>query len=216
MRIGVLLGGCGLYDGSDPHETVLLLLALEAAGEKALLIAPDIPQERTIDHLTAEAADGPPRGILQESARLGRGRIRPLASVRPDELEALIVPGGYGPVVNFATGFARAGERLRIRPEIAGFLGHFVEAGKPIATIGLGEIPVRAILGLEIDSPPQAEPRGVALDPVRRIVHTAGFAGFTRLSDVRAGIEAMVAGLLGLLQERGREEAASRRDASPP
>ena len=33
LSIGVLLGGCGHYDGTDVHEAVFALLALEAAGE---------------------------------------------------------------------------------------------------------------------------------------------------------------------------------------
>ncbi len=40
MRIGVLLGGCGLYDGSDVFETVLVIQALDASGERPLLLAP--------------------------------------------------------------------------------------------------------------------------------------------------------------------------------
>jgi len=54
LSIGVLLGGCGHYDGTDVHEAVFALLALEAAGERPVLIAPDRAQERTVDHLSGD------------------------------------------------------------------------------------------------------------------------------------------------------------------
>ncbi len=211
MRIGVLLGGCGLYDGTDVHEAVLTLLALEAAGEKPVLLAPDIAQERTVDHLSGEEVAAERRDVLRESARLARGAIRDLASFRPEDLEALIVPGGYGPVVNFSTGFARRDRPHGIVPEVAAFLRHFLEARKPIGLVGLGEIPVRTLLGQELAlMPPPADPRTVSVDREGRIVHTPGFSAFTRLRDVQAGIEAMIGEVLRMMQERQREEEAAR------
>jgi enhancing lycopene biosynthesis protein 2 len=201
MRIGVLLAGCGLYDGSDVHETVLVLEALEAAGERPLVVAPDVPQARTIDHLTGETIEGETRGVLRESARLARGAVRSLAEVRAADLEALIVPGGYGPAINLGTGFAVPGVTRALRPEVAAFLGHFVEAGKPLGLVGLGELPVRRLLGQAADPPPvPSDPRALRIDPDRPILHTPGCAGFTRLSDVRAGIGALVEAILARLE----------------
>ena len=192
-----------MYDGSDVHESVLLLLALEEAGERPVLLAPDIRQGRTVDHLSAGTVEGEDRNVLCESARLGRGIVRALATVRPDELEALVIPGGYGPVVNFSGGFAMPGAARRILPEVEPFLQHFLMERKPLGLIGLGEVPVRTLLGQEMEPPsPPADPRHLRVDADRRIVHTPGFAAFTRLADVRAGIEAMVAALLRLMEER--------------
>jgi enhancing lycopene biosynthesis protein 2 len=210
MRIGVLLGGCGHYDGTDVHEAVLTFLALEAAGEKPVLLAPDIEQDRTVDHLSGEEVQGERRGVLRESARLARGGIRTLAECRPEELEALIIPGGYGPVVNFSTGFARPGQARGLVPEVAEFIRHFLDHGKPIGLISLGEIPVRTLLGQEIEiAPSQADPRAPAIDRERLLVHTPGFTAFKRLADVRTGIEAMVAEILRLMERRARPEGAS-------
>jgi enhancing lycopene biosynthesis protein 2 len=210
MRVGVLLGGCGHYDGTDACEAVLTLLALELAGEKPLLLAPAIAQPRTVDHLTGDAVEGATRDVLRESARLCRGRISALAEVRASDLEALIIPGGYGPVVNFMTGFAQPGQSHALLPEVAGFLRHFLDAGKPIGCVSLGEIPLRTLLGQEIDmAPPPSAPDRVTIDPARPIVHTPGFTIFTRLADVRAGIEAMVREVLRLMTERARARAAA-------
>ncbi len=197
-----------MYDGTDVHEAVLALLALESAGERPLLLAPARAQERTVDHLSGDEVPGEVRDVLRESARLARGRMTSLTECHPEELEALIIPGGYGPVVNFSTGFARRGETRRIVPEVEGFIRHFLDAGKPIGLVGLGEIPVRTILGLEMDpATPPADPSSVSIDRDRRIVHTPGFAGFNRLAEVKAGIEAMVGEVLRLMEER-RSRAA--------
>jgi enhancing lycopene biosynthesis protein 2 len=210
MRIGILLGGCGHYDGTDVNEAVLTLLALEAAREKPVLVAPEIPQERTVDHLTGDEIEGTVRDVLRESARLARGAVRSLSQVRPEDLEALIIPGGYGPVVNFSAGFARPGRPRALLPDVAAFIRHFVDSGKPIGTISLGEIPLRTLLGQEIElAPPPADPRSVSVDPLRRLVHTPGSSGFTRLADVRAGIEAMVERLLLFLEEKADPAAAA-------
>ena len=36
MKVAVLLSGCGVYDGSEIHESVFSLLALAEAGIKAI------------------------------------------------------------------------------------------------------------------------------------------------------------------------------------
>jgi enhancing lycopene biosynthesis protein 2 len=200
MRIGVLLGGCGLYDGSDVFETVLVIQALEAAGERALLLAPDRMQTRTIDHLTGDVMPGEERNVLRESARLGRGRVQDLAAVPPDDVEALIVPGGYGPAVNLGGGFAEAGAARVLDPGVERFLRACLAAGKPVGLVGLGEIPVRLLLGQEVEAPASpADPSALRVDDRHRLVFTPGFAAFTRVADVRAGIDAMVERVLALL-----------------
>jgi enhancing lycopene biosynthesis protein 2 len=207
VSIGVLLGGCGYYDGTDVHEAVFTFLAIEEAGERAILVAPDIVQERTVDHLSGdEATDA--RNVLRESARLARRPVRALGDVRHDELEALLIPGGYGPVVNFSNAFARRGEPRTVRPEVGAFLRHFIETGKPIGCVSLGEIPLRTVLGDTIDVPaPPAGPQALSIDRERSIVHTPGSTAFTRLADVKTGIEAMVGEVLTLVRERRRVSA---------
>jgi len=209
VSIGVLLGGCGYYDGTDVHEAVFTLLAIEAAGERAILVAPDIAQERTVDHLSGDEVQDA-RNVLRESARLARRPVRALHEVRHDELEALLIPGGYGPVVNFSLQFARRGEPRGVRPEVAAFLRHFLEAGKPIGCVSLGEIPLRTVLGDTIEVPdPPAGPEALAVDRERSIVHTPGSTAFTRLSDVKTGIDAMVREVLALVQQRRRVVASA-------
>ncbi len=213
MSIGVLLGGCGYYDGTDAHEAVFTFLAIETAGERAVLIAPDVDQERVVDHLTGDEMQER-RNVMRESARLARLPIRSLSETRPEDLEALIIPGGYGPVVNFSTGFARVGESRRLKEDVEAFLGRCLAARLPIGCVSLGEIPLRTALGEEIVVPqPPLSVTALAVDRDRAIVHTPGSTAFTRVADVKAGIDAMVAGVLSLVHERRRQAATAARSA---
>ncbi len=87
----VVLGGCGVYDGSEIHEAVITLLAIARNGAQAVCFAPDKPQRDVINHLTGEAMPEQ-RNVLVEAARIARGDILPLAQARAETLDALIVP----------------------------------------------------------------------------------------------------------------------------
>jgi enhancing lycopene biosynthesis protein 2 len=201
MRIGVLLAGCGLYDGSDVADTVFLLLALEARGEKPLLLAPDRPLFRVVDHRTTAAEEGKARDLLAESARLSRLPVQALAAAEADRIEALFVPGGYGPAINLASGFAEPGRVRALHPEVAGFLGRLLELGKPIGAIGLGEIPIRMALGGAIEAPEPGPPGRVTWHAGRPIAHVPGSAGSVRLEEVRLGVESLVDAVLARLED---------------
>jgi enhancing lycopene biosynthesis protein 2 len=80
-KIGVLLSGCGVFDGAEIHETVITLLALDRAGAEVVCMAPDMDQLHVINHLTQQETDEK-RNVLVESARIARGQIRDLAPSR--------------------------------------------------------------------------------------------------------------------------------------
>jgi len=54
MKIGVLLAGCGVFDGAEIHEATLTLYFLDKAGVEIVCMAPNIPQKEVINHLTGE------------------------------------------------------------------------------------------------------------------------------------------------------------------
>ncbi len=58
LKIGVVLSGCGVYDGAEIHESVITMLALDRAGTKKIMMAPDIDQLHVINHLNGEEMDG--------------------------------------------------------------------------------------------------------------------------------------------------------------
>lgn len=132
-RIGVVLSGSGVQDGSEIHEAVLTLLAIDRAGAEALCMAPDRDQADVVNHLR-NAPMKEKRNVLVESARIARGKIRDLKTVRAADVDAVVLPGGFGAAKNLST-FASDGSDCRIDPEVERFLREVHAAGKPIGAL---------------------------------------------------------------------------------
>ena len=81
-KIGVVLSGCGVYDGSEIHESVIILLAIDRAGAEAVCMAPNVDQMHVINHLTGKEVTGEKRNVLAEAARIARGDIKILVRSR--------------------------------------------------------------------------------------------------------------------------------------
>ena len=52
-RIGVVLSGCGVFDGSEIHEAVFTLLAIDRNGAEAVCMAPDMELDE-VNHLAGQ------------------------------------------------------------------------------------------------------------------------------------------------------------------
>ena len=94
-KIGVVLSGCGAQDGSEIHEAVITLLALDRAGVDAKIMAPDMDQFHVINHLSGKIMDSD-RNTLVESSRIARGNIVPIDAVKGEDIDAINFPGGTG------------------------------------------------------------------------------------------------------------------------
>ena len=145
-KVGVVLSGCGVYDGSEIHEAVFTLLAIDRNGAEAVCLAPDM-EFAEVNHLTGEAT-GSKRQVLQESARIARGKITDIVKVRADQLDAVVFPGGFGAAKNLCN-FAEKGAEATIHPEVARLLREMAAAGKPICAICIAPALVAATLGRE-------------------------------------------------------------------
>lgn len=132
-RIGVVLSGCGVYDGSEIHEATLALYFLDRAGAEAVCLAPDQDQYQVIDHLTGEPADET-RNCLREAARIARGKIFELRKVSAEQLDGVILPGGFGAAKNLSS-LAFDGERASVHPVLAELLVDLHRLGRPIGAI---------------------------------------------------------------------------------
>src|SRR3989304_10372260 len=102
-KIGVVLSGCGVYDGSEIHESVLTLYFLDKLGATTVIMAPNIDQTHVVNHLTGEVSKDEKRNVLAESARIARGNIKDIKSIRATEIDALIFPGGFGAAKNLCS-----------------------------------------------------------------------------------------------------------------
>ncbi len=133
-KIGVVLSGCGVYDGSEIHEAVLTLLSLEKRGAEIICMAPDIKQMHVINHLTGEASEGEVRNVLVESARIARGNIKNISEVKAGDLDGIVFPGGFGAAKNLCD-FAVNGEKCNANSEVVRLAREMYEAKKPIGAI---------------------------------------------------------------------------------
>lgn len=135
-KIGVLLSGCGVYDGSEIHESVFTLLAISQLGGTAICIAPNVEQHHVVNHITGNEMPEK-RNVLTEAARIARGDIRDLAEVTASDLDALVIPGGFGAAKNLTT-WAFNGPDGTIDAEVKRIINEVRTAKKPIVGLCMG------------------------------------------------------------------------------
>ncbi|PLX81293.1 MAG: isoprenoid biosynthesis protein ElbB [Desulfuromonas sp.] len=147
-KIGVVLSGCGVYDGSEIHEAVITLLAIDRAGAEAVCMAPNIDQMHVVNHLTGEPVQGESRNVLVEAARIARGKISDMAEVKADDIDALILPGGFGAAKNLCD-FAIKGPDCSVNAEVARLILEMVNAKKPVGAVCIAPAVLARVLGAD-------------------------------------------------------------------
>ncbi len=145
-KIGVVLSGCGVGDGSEIHEAVCTLLAIDRNNAEAICMAPNEEFPET-NHLTMKET-GSRRNALVEAARIARGNIRDIKDINAAELDAIIFPGGYGAAKNLCN-FVEKGAAASIQPDVARLLREMAMAKKPICAICIAPALIAATLGKE-------------------------------------------------------------------
>jgi enhancing lycopene biosynthesis protein 2 len=212
-KVGVLLSGCGVFDGSEIHEAVFTLLALDRAGAEIVYMAPNVDQAHVINHLTQEVTDEK-RNVLVESARIARGNIKDVAEVKASDLDALTIPGGFGAAKNLSD-FAFKGAEATVHPEVQRLITEMAEAGKPIGAICIAPATLtRALagrrpevtIGTDAGTASAIEAMGgshhscsvdmIHVDENNRVVSTPAYMLGPGPKDVAAGIEKLVAKII--------------------
>ena len=218
-KVGVVLSGCGVYDGSEIHEAVITLLALDRAGAEAVCMAPDIDQMHVVNHLAGQPAEGEKRNVLIESARIARGKIRNIKDVKAGELDALIFPGGFGAAKNLCN-FAVKGPDCEIHPEVARLVREIVKAKKPLAAVciapallskvlGDDKLSHKLTIGTDQDTAKALEAMGSTheacpvnefiVDKENKIVSSPAYMLAGRISEAAEGIEKTVKAMLEMI-----------------
>lgn len=144
-KIAVVLSGCGVMDGSEIHESVMTLWAIQKHGAEALCFAPNIMQHHVINHLTSQP-EGDARNVLVEAARIARGKITDLAKFDASQVDALILPGGFGAAKNLCS-FAFDGPACTVNPDVERAVRAMVKAGKPIGALCIAPVILAKLLG---------------------------------------------------------------------
>lgn len=139
MKIGVLLSGCGVYDGVEIQEAVLAMLAIEELGGTAVPLSVNKNQYHVVNHLTGEEQAGESRNMMVEAARISRGNVVEITKINPADLDGLVIPGGFGSAKNFSD-WAFNGAAGTILPEVKLLLVNLVNIGKPIVALCVSPI----------------------------------------------------------------------------
>lgn len=215
-KIGVVLSGCGVRDGSEIHEAVLSLLAIDKAGCEAVCMAPDVSFDVT-NHLVMQET-GEKRNVLVESARIARGNIRDIREVKASDIDAILFPGGFGAAKNLCD-FAMKGASAAVNSEVARLLKEVHASGKPIAAVCIAPALLAAVLGKEsspgvtigTDAATAAEINKTGavhhdcavtefvVDKKNKIVTSPAYMLATRISEVDEGISRTVRALVELI-----------------
>jgi enhancing lycopene biosynthesis protein 2 len=216
--VGVVLSGCGFQDGAEIHESVLTLLALDRAGCTVRCFAPNIDQARVVDHLTGKEVNET-RNVLTESARIARGEIQDLSEARAEDLDAVILPGGFGAALNLSD-FATMGAQATVHADLTTLLRALHAAGKPIGAIciapgvlaaAIGDAGPTLTIGNDAGTAQAIEACGAqhedcpvesfVVDRENRIVTTPAYMLGPSVRHVAAGIEGCVAEVLALIED---------------
>ena len=210
--IGVLLSGCGVYDGSEIHEATLALYFLDRAGAKVVCLAPEMTRE-PVDHATKKHMPET-RNMRTEAARLARGAVTDVAGFDPSTIDGLILPGGLGAAMNLCD-FAVKGEGATVRPDVVRLIEALHDAGKPIGAICIAPAVLALVLGrfhpeVTIGDNPGTiraiEATGarhvvrpvdaICVDATHNLVTTPAYMLGPGIADIAKGIEKLVAEVL--------------------
>ena len=205
-KIGVVLSGCGVYDGAEIHEAVITLLAIDRAGAKSVCMAPDIDQIHVINHHNGEEMVGEKRNVLVESARIARGEIRDINAIKVDDIDA--------------SSFAEKGDECDVHPDVMRLVKEFVAKQKPQAALCIAPAMMAKIyesesvkptltIGNDKDGISMIEAMGsqhqecVATDFVfdekNKIVSTPAYMVGKSISEVAEGIEKTINKLVSMI-----------------
>ncbi len=215
-NVGVVLSGCGVYDGAEIYESVITLLALDRAGANVICMAPNVDQAHVINHLTGEES-AETRNVLVEAARIVRGNIQDIQDISGHDLDALIFPGGFGAAKNLSS-FAFRGADCTVHGDVTRLVKQVHQDGKPIGAICISPVVLAKIFGGEVQleltcgsDPDTAEAINkmggkhreapvteIVVDTAGKVVTTPAYMCANTISEAATGIEKLVAKVLEL------------------
>ena len=217
-RIGVVLSGCGFLDGAEIFESTLTLFFLDQAGADVTIMAPDMEQHHVINHLTQEEMPES-RNVLVESARIARGNITELSKVDADDLDALIIPGGFGAAKNLSS-LAFNGPNATVNDDLVSLVKAVHKAKKPIGAICIAPAVLAKILsdkgitltiGNDGDTAGAIKAMGnkhedssadnIVVDKQNRVVSTATYMCAASVGEAGQGIEKLVSQVMAMVEE---------------
>lgn len=207
-KFAIVLSGSGVYDGSEIHEAISAMLAIEQNGGVYQIFAPDADQLDAINHLTGKAIQHN-RNIIEESARIARGNILPLNKFNANNYDVLLLPGGFGAMKNWCN-YAVAGDNCIVNQDVEIAIKAMFEKKKTIAAICIAPLLLARVLGnitITLGNPENnyleslkhfgakhivTGVTDVYIDEKNKIFTTPAYMLATNIADVFAGINNLV------------------------
>ncbi len=145
--IGLVLAGCGVFDGAEIHEAVMAMLALEKKGYTIQCVAPNIEQAHVVNHYEGRVEETPEhRNVLIEASRIARGKIKALEEVSAADFDGLFFPGGFGAAKNLSS-FAFDGPEAKVHDGLQKLIKDCHSAGKPMAFVCIAPVIAAKVIG---------------------------------------------------------------------
>ncbi|MCM8536821.1 MAG: isoprenoid biosynthesis glyoxalase ElbB [Lentisphaeraceae bacterium] len=214
-KVGVLLAGCGVFDGSEIHEAVITLLKLDQAGAEVIAMAPDAPQLKVVDHSNSTDSEES-RNVLTEASRISRGNITNVSDVKVDELDALVIPGGFGAALNLCD-FAVNGPQGTVDKDVKSLIESVFAKKLPIGAMCIAPALVALALegkglqltigsdagvagGIEVlgHSHVNCETQNIVVDATNKVVTTPAYMTAAGIAEAYEGISKLVDQVLEL------------------
>lgn len=225
MKIGVLLSGCGVYDGAEIQEVVFTLLAIDELGHEAIPISLNENTFHVVNHINGEEMKEK-RNMMIEPARISRGNISDLKKIGASHIDGLIIPGGFGSAKNFSN-WAFQGPNGLIHEDVKKLILDCFHLKRPIAAICVSpvllakafektEISLSLTIGSEKESSPytisdfedgikstgakthQKTVREILVDEENRIVTAPCYMMDASISEIRTNVKMAVEALVKL------------------
>lgn len=129
VRVVLVLFGCGVYDGIEIYEVLVILVYLSCGGVEVQIFVFDVFQMYVIDYIKGQLFEGESRNVLIEFVRIVCGKIIDLVNFSVVNYDVVIFLGGFGVVKNLSM-FVVDGKDCKVNKEVECVLKEFYQVGK--------------------------------------------------------------------------------------
>ena len=202
-KFAVIISGCGYLDGAEITETISTLICLDQKNCHYDVYSPNI-NVASVNHL--DQSEDKQINIMQESARITRGKTLNITDLNPEQYDGLVIPGGYGVAKHLCT-WAFDGSKAKVNFNLDKTIKNFHQESKPILGIciaptllakSLGDQGVTLTIGNDKETALEIEKTGAihedcqvddfVTDRLNKIITTPAYMYNTTPSKVFSGI----------------------------
>jgi len=215
-KIGILLSGLGYDRGTQILELPFIYREIERSGGSPICLAP-----RETVPVAGRGKILKPRDLLEECLPIARGDMTAVEDVDNKYLDALIIPGGKGPITVLSDTVDSGPDAHAVRSVREMIVGLHVRK-KPIGTLGYGGALLMVALKHSIEQPiitmgedtaliSSLSPLGIAPVNVgpQEVIHDSdncifSAAGISPGSSIAKGADAVECMTISIMEHRGR------------